>query len=101
MLLKRYSDSQVSRIREQAFIYQCACPGQVCVAIDAIRGLHEYQMNCLDSTDTDREVHQRIARAAEDNHRELESCLEEILRLEGWDPLTLEMPDNLRKQILG
>ena len=101
MLTKQYTDIQITHIREQAFAYQCACPAQVCVAIDALRGLHEYQMNCLDATDVDREVHLRISSAAEKSHWELEQCLSDVLRLEGWDLETLKMPEHLRKRLLS
>jgi len=95
-----YSDQQISRIRDQAMIYQCACPAQVCVTIDKIRQLDEMQAECLDASDVDRAVHQRIRASAQKCHAELEGCLEDILQLEGWDMETLEMPENLKKRLI-
>lgn len=93
----RYSRESLVLIVEQAIIYQCACPAQICKAITQVRELHDYQRDCLTRTDTDRSVHERIAATCERNHAELEQCLADVLRLEGWDPVTLKMPDNLDK----
>lgn len=46
---RNYTTEQLEHIREQAFIYQCACPAQVCVVIDAMIKLYEYQQDCLTS----------------------------------------------------
>ena len=97
---KNYSREQIIHIRDQALTYQCACPAQVCVAIDAIRDLHAYQAKCLDSSETDHAVHQRISESAEATHAELENCLTDILKLEGWDMESLTMPDYLKKRLL-
>lgn len=81
-------------------IYQCACPAQVCKAIGQMRELHKYQQACLNESAVDRVVHERIATAAAAAHAELERCLEEVLKLEGWNLETLEMPDHLAKRRL-
>ena len=81
-------------------MYQCACPAQVCVAIDNTRDLYRYQSKCLDATDIDRKVHTRIQTTVEQNHSELEKCLSEILKIEAWDMETLEMPSNLVKRLI-
>lgn len=93
----RYSRAQLIKIVEQAQLYQCACPAQLCKAIGQIRELHAYQRDCLTQTDTDREVHERIALSCEKNHAELERCLEDVLKLEGWNLATLDMPPGLDK----
>ena len=94
---QRYSRDTLVKIIEQAMIYQCACPAQVCKAIFQVRELHDYQLACLNRSETDRAVHERIAAACARNHAELEQCLEDVLRLEGWDPVTFLMPDHLAK----
>ncbi len=96
-LSKRFSDQQLTRILDQALVYQCACPAQVCRTLIGLRELHDYQMNCLDRTETDRKVHQAIALSAEASHREMEQCLQHILELEEWAMDTLTMPLTLRK----
>lgn len=94
---KRFSDQQLTRILDQALVYQCACPAQVCRTLIGLRELHDYQMNCLDRTETDRKVHEAIAASAEAGHREMENCLQHILKLEEWEMSTLTMPLALRK----
>lgn len=97
---KTFSKEQLFHIRDQAIIYQCACPAQICMAIDAIRGLHDYQNTCLDQTDTDHAVHKRIKESSEKAHIELEQCLQDVLKLEGWNMKTLDMPEYLQKRLL-
>lgn len=94
---QRYPRESLVRIIEQAMIYQCACPAQVCKALFQIRELHAYQLACCTRSDTDHAVHERIAAACERNHAELEQCLEDVLRLEGWELDTLTMPESLNK----
>jgi len=93
----RYSKAQLIKIVQQAQVYQCACPAQVCKAINQVRELYAYQRDCLTQTDTDKAVHERIAASCARNHAELEQCLEDVLKLEGWDPVTLDMPPSLDK----
>lgn len=96
-MLIRYPQEVLIKIVEQAMVYQCACPAQVCKAIRQVRELHTYQQQCLLRSDTDRAVHQRIAAACERNHAELEQCLDDVLRMEGWDLTTFAMPPGLNK----
>jgi hypothetical protein len=100
-MIQRFSDEVISKILDQSVFYQCACPAQVCKLINQQRDLFAYQTKCLDLTDTDRAVHQCIGDAVRRNHIEMEDCLEEILRLEGWDPSTYEMPEALKTRILA
>ena len=95
-----YSNDQLTHIRNQALIYQCACPAHVTVVVDAIRTLHEQQQNCLNESDTDHAVHTCIKQSAQKAHDELENCLTDILKLEDWDLETLKMPEYLKKRLL-
>ena len=95
---ERYSDAQITRIIDQALVYQCACPAQVCTALLGLRDLHEYQQACSDSSVEDRRVHDVIALAASKAHAVLEQCLDDVLALEQWDLKTLTMPEGLRKR---
>ncbi|MBX3735307.1 MAG: hypothetical protein KF715_01340 [Candidatus Didemnitutus sp.] len=94
----RYPREALRKIIEQAMVYQCACPAQVCKAIGQMRELHKYQQECLIDQGADRSVHERIALAAAKAHAELEQCLADVLRLEGWNAETLEMPSDLAKR---
>lgn len=96
---KLFPQSALVSIRRQAMIYNCACPAQVCETISHLRQLHDYQSACLNESAMDQLVHRRIAQAAEAAHREMEACLDEVLRIEGWDPVTLEMPEKLQKAL--
>ncbi len=93
-----FDSAQISKVIDQALMYQCACPAQVCRAIFELRELHQFQMNCADDTANDRLVHETIAAAAEQSHQLMERCLEKILEIEGWDRATLTMPASLRKK---
>lgn len=93
----RYTREQLARIREQALVYQCACPAQVSKLISELLALHRYQEDCLNRTDVDVRVHQAIATAAREIYPRAEQCLTEVLMLEGWDMETLTMPDSLKK----
>ena len=93
-----FSASQVSKVIDQALVYQCACPAQVCRAIFELRELHEYQMNCASDSVNDEVVHHTIALATEKAHELMEVCLTKILEIEGWDTDTLNMPDKLKKK---
>lgn len=97
----RYSREQLSHIREQALLFQCACPAQVSQMLSALLALHQYQSDCLNETDVDLRVHRRIADAAADAYALMEQCLIEILELEGWDMATLDMPESLKKKMLS
>lgn len=93
----RYSKEVLIKIVQQAMIYQCACPAQICKAIGQVRELYAYQQSCLIRNDTDKAVHERIATTCARNHADLEQCLEDVLTLEGWNLTTYEMPSNLDK----
>lgn len=95
---EEFNPSQISKVIDQALVYQCACPAQVCKTIFELRELYDYQQNCGNDTANDKLVHDTIAKAAEDAHRIMETCLKEILAIEGWDMANLEMPASLRKK---
>ncbi|MCW5549737.1 MAG: hypothetical protein KIT44_12305 [Opitutaceae bacterium] len=95
---ERFDTAQISKVIDQALLYQCACPAQVCRAIFELRELHQYQLNCANDTANDRLVHETIARAAARSHELMEECLAKILTLEQWDMATLTMPASLRKK---
>lgn len=99
VLHKKFSEVQIIRILEQAAIYACACPAQVCKAINQQRSLFNYQARCIDNSATDLAVHQRIAESTQRTHAELEACLQDVLDLEGWDMTTLTMPKGLAKRL--
>lgn len=96
---EKYNDAQLSRVIDQALIYQCACPAQVCRAIFELRELYAYQMNCANDTANDRLVHETIAAEAKASHEGMEQCLTRVLEIEGWDPVALILPEALRKKI--
>lgn len=93
----RFSDQQLSHILDQSLIYQCACPAQVVKHVIGLRDLFAYQRDCLNQTDTDVAVHQRIAVDTQRAHAALEECLHAVLLLEQWDMATLKMPVSLQK----
>ena len=95
---EKFNSAQISKVIDQALVYQCACPAQVCRAIFELRELYDYQMNCANDTVNDREVHETIAAAAIEAHQIMENCLIRILEIEGWDATTLNMPESLRKK---
>lgn len=95
----QFSDTQLSYILDQSLIYQCSCPAQVAKHIIGLRDLYAYQQGCLNQTDTDVAVHQRIAADAQRAHAVLEGCLHEVLVLEQWDMHTLKMPVSLQKSL--
>lgn len=97
---QQWTDEQVSTIIDQSLIYQCACPAQVCKEIIGLRQLYAYQQGCINQTDTDVLVHQRIADDTAKAHVLMEACLHKILELEGWDMNTLTMPESLKKKTL-
>ena len=93
-----FAPSQVSRVIDQALVFQCACPAQVCRAIFELRELHEYQMKCVSDSRNDERVHRDIADVAERTHALMEECLIRVLEIEGWDPVSLTMPESLKKK---
>ena len=101
MLQTKFSADELITILEQAAIYDCACPAQVCKEIRSLRSLYEYQAHCLNLNDTDCQVHEHIAAATRLAHAEMERCLENVLELEGWNRQTLEMPTSLQKRLIA
>ena len=95
---ERFTASQVSKVIDQALVYQCACPAQVCRAIFELRELHEYQTNCASDSVNDEVVHNTIALATEKAHELMEECLARILEIESWDMANLNMPEALKKK---
>jgi len=101
--VERFSDGDLERIIDEATIYMCACPAQAAVAIRQLRGLYRYQLRCLQempatTTAVEAAVHRNIADSAIAAHAELESCLDRVLDLEGWDRTNFRMPDGLRRR---
>lgn len=96
VLATRYSAQQLAIITDQALLYSCACPAQLAAQIMALRALHTDQLGCMNEAPDLLATHLRIARAAELAHAELEQALADVLQGEGWDPVTLCMPENLR-----
>jgi hypothetical protein len=97
---KMFSNEQLAYIRDQAMIYQCACPAQICESIQHIRDLYDQQIKCIELTDTDKAVHGRIKESTENTHKEFEQCLTDVLKLEKWDMETLKMPEYLIKRLI-
>jgi phosphopantetheine adenylyltransferase len=96
-----YSAKQLETVINEATIYMCACPAQVADMLRKLRQLHDYQQNCIarESTEINQQVHNLIAQAAVEAHQIMETCMQEILRIEGWNPETLKMPENLREML--
>lgn len=92
----KFSDRELEKIVEEAAIYMCACPGQVAAEIRALRKLIRYQRDCLFDEKMPESVHSVIETSAIQAHALMESCLEQVLELEGWDRDTLKMPAGLR-----
>ena len=96
---EQFNASQISKVIDQALIYQCACPAQVCKAIFELRELYDYQMNCASDNNNNALVHKTIAAAAEVSHEIMEECLKQILQIEGWDQSNFIMPELLKQKI--
>ena len=94
-LPQRFTLGQIETIMEEAAIYMCACPAQVCREILNLRKLYQYQLDCVANAG-DPHVHTLIAVQTTVAHRALEECLADIIDHEGWDPETLAMPVHLR-----
>ncbi len=93
----RFSQAQIESVLEDAAIYMCACPAQVCREILNLRNLYRYQQDCVAGTG-DPHVHGLIAAAVVAAHKGMEDCLAAVMEREGWDPVTLRMPDDLREK---
>ena len=94
----QFSATQLSKIIDQALVYQCACPAQVATTLLELRDLYDYQAKCRESTETDKRVHEAIARSTAECHAVMERCLEQVLVIEGWERETLTMPLALQKR---
>lgn len=92
----RFSDEQLKLILDQSGIYMCTCPAQVAAQMLELRGLHQYQLDCMSKSSVPPDTHRCISQAAQRAHALLEDALEEVLRIEGWDRDTLIMPAGLR-----
>ncbi len=94
----KFSNAQLRRINLQSILYLCSCPSQVGTQIDSLRKLYAYQANCADKgrSELQSQVHARIAEATQAAHQIMEECLQDVLNMEGWDPVKLEMPEGLR-----
>jgi len=99
-LRQRFTDDQIEHVIEQGMIYMCACPAQVAQAMRSLRGLYDYQQSCLITEGNDARVHAAIAKATQAAHTIMEDCMQEVLTIEQWDPVTLDMPANLRQRQL-
>lgn len=95
-----YTSTQLKQVLDQAVIYQCACPAQVSRLILNLRELFAYQLNCIDEDRSDEKTHQAIARAVERSHAVMQSCLNEIFDIQGWNKTTLQMPESLKSKAL-
>jgi hypothetical protein len=93
----RYTNAQLEQILDEAMIYMCACPAQVAEQLLQLRKLYDYQNSCISKGSLLADVHRRIADATRVAHAEMEQCLDDVLKMEGWDPQTLIMPDGLRE----
>lgn len=94
----RFSNEVLSRIIDEATIYMCACPAQVCEQIRRLRGLVDYQTHCITKAGPDMQPsHRLIADMAGQAHALLEECLDRLLDLEGWDRRSYAMPAGLRQ----
>ena len=95
---EQFNPAQISKVIDQALVYQCACPAQVCRAIFELRELYEYQIMCASDSANDDLVHKTIAAATEKSHEMMEECLQKILEIEGWDQSSFAMPEGLKKK---
>ena len=50
---EQFNPAQISKVIDQALVYQCACPAQVCRAIFELRELYDYQINCANDSVND------------------------------------------------
>lgn len=95
----KFDDTKLVKIKNQAIIYQCACPAQVVDSLFSSRELWRYQDKCENTSNTDVKVHKRIKQSIEQIHAELEKCLEDVLIMEEWDMESLKMPQTLKKRM--
>lgn len=96
--VEHFTDAELEKIVDAGLIYMCACPALVADNVRKLRELHRYQLKCLDNPENCSIVHQTIARNTAIAHAQMQDCLEEVLVLEKWDRITLNMPDGLRQR---
>lgn len=101
LLQKRFSDRELAQIVNEATRCLCACPAQVAAQLSSLRELFRYQGDCEQDDANERVVHQTIGMAAFEAHALLETCLDKVLTLEGWDRTSLTMPEGLRRRRAG
>ncbi len=94
----QYTATQIEKIREQGFVYMCACPSQVSEQVAYLRRLFEYQKKCMNGNEAflNLKTHKLIAEATNKAHDIMQNCLHDVLVHENWDLETLDMPENLR-----
>jgi hypothetical protein len=97
----RFPDEILTRILEQCMLHTCACPAQICRVLNEQRALYYYQSQCINTTENDRRIHQRITDSLEITHAHLEECLADVLQLEGWDLETYQMPEAMLQKRLS
>lgn len=99
----QYTNEQIDKIRDQGFVYMCACPSQVSEQIAYLRRLFSYQFNCVNNTTeqtaSSAKTHEIIANATREAHDIMQKCLHDVLIHEKWNLETLEMPENLRQHL--
>lgn len=95
---ERYTTEELQSIIEQGMIYMCACPAQVADGVRKLRDIYRYQVECLENPQNDSAVHAAIAKRVTEAHEILQVCLDEVIALEKWDRITLEMPAYLRQR---
>lgn len=96
-LQSKFTDNALEQIVEEAAIYMCTCPGQVASEVRTLRNLIRYQRDCIHNGNTLQTVHTTIEASATEAHALMETCLERVLEIEGWDTHTFKMPEGLRK----
>ena len=97
---ERFLATELDQVINESLVYMCACPAQVASAILKLRELYDYQLACQSDSSNQVLVHQAIAHSTVIAHAEMEACMEQVLRLEGWDMATLTMPPALRARQL-
>ena len=95
---KRFSDTELRTIIDEAVTYRCACPAQVAELLLKSRSVYDYEQRCLSEENNLPETHRAISKTVEEAHVLYEECLDHVLELEGWDKNNLVMPAGLRKK---
>jgi len=96
---KKFPETKIKKIIEEAMTYKCACPAQVAELLLELRRVEAYERSCLEKTnDHLAETHSTILEAVDVVHERLETCLDRVLDIEGWDRSSLKMPEDLRRR---